>query len=890
MICSSAKRTDRLFGVSAIIMAMIMILALFSACTGGSPEITENETTVPAETLPPAPEVKYKSIVSEGKTEYGFIRPLNADVTVLRECNYLDGVIKDCIVLDEGVSLEITNDYIWNEDSIGEYEVLIGNTNREESSKAVEGLAEGDWTVRFIGKKLVINGNGNAATAEAVTWFTDTFVRGFSEIHIPEDIMYVRSSAPKIIAMSQEDCYYNLGTNSPEINFSVGSPDGSNPDIVRFVIDGRDASRVLTGNNEEYTLSGIAFESGMHTVSLTIKDKSGKTGYESFLFGCGDCDDMHLYIGELHSHTSDSDGIGTPTEAYEYAKNTAKMDFYAVTDHSNSHSEQVYFEGHVAVADAMNQPGRFVALSGYEQTYGMSTGYSGHLNSINSSVFTKNSMFLYDYYKKMAETEGALVQFNHPGYSWGNFNEYEGRTDEYDNVVNLYEFKGSSYDNEWALCLAKGWHVSPMHNEDNHTGQWGTVNEAVGVVLSPSLTRQNIVEAMAMNRSYTTTDQSLKIYFSINGTWMGGRLDAPSSLDVTVHLSTEKRTGLGNIYIVGEDNIVVASVNAGTKREYDWNITLSPEHDYYYVKVNGTSGFAVTAPVWVENRDKLCITDLSQSLITYNNGSEKDHVVTAGITNTSDKTMTDVEVKFYNSPLSGFAIQSAKPIETVKIGTLAPGASASAQAAAAYSLSSPRVTAVVTGKCGGEQYGDTVYCMLNRLLITEVATSGSGYSYVEIYNNTASPLPLSSFSIRYWPKQGAKADALAAVTMPLSGTIPANGTMVIWLRNKTNISVSQFNQHYGCSLTEGKNLLVLNSSWATLMSGGVQIEVLDGTTVVTRAQYNYDIKKIDSIESRSVEYRYADMYSQTVVKTASRKTPSPGKLIDGSVPAVIASR
>ncbi len=40
------------------------------------------------------------------------------------------------------------------------------------------------------------------------------------------------------------------------------------------------------------------------------------------------------YFGLLHSHTSYSDGMGTPDDAYKYAKKTG-LDFFALTDHNH---------------------------------------------------------------------------------------------------------------------------------------------------------------------------------------------------------------------------------------------------------------------------------------------------------------------------------------------------------------------------------------------------------------------------------------------------------------------------------------------------------------------------------------------------------------------------
>ena len=40
-----------------------------------------------------------------------------------------------------------------------------------------------------------------------------------------------------------------------------------------------------------------------------------------------------FFFGNLHSHTSYSDGVLTPTDAFIVARDAADMDFLAVTDH-----------------------------------------------------------------------------------------------------------------------------------------------------------------------------------------------------------------------------------------------------------------------------------------------------------------------------------------------------------------------------------------------------------------------------------------------------------------------------------------------------------------------------------------------------------------------------
>ena len=875
-------RTIRIITAAAVIAALAVCLLWLSGCR--KDEQPEQQTaapteTVPLETLPSEPEPEPGILFfGENAPGYTLLCPAGCSLEFLNACEALRESANDG--LPEGSASRVRMEY----DDFGgtEYEILVGSTNRPESSAAVSGLKSGDFTVKTAGKKLVIAGADEAATEKAIEWFTEYFVNGRDATELPEDFCYIRSKAPTISGMSQENLYWDLSTDTPDIRITVSSPDGSAPELAGFTVDGKDAASRVNANRGTLTMSGISFESGMHTARVALKAADGSFGYEIFRFGTGECDSMNLYKGEIHAHTADSDGIGTPQEAYEYARDVAGLDFFAVTDHSNSYSEANYKSIHVPLADEYNAPGKFVAFCGYEETYNQATGYYGHLNTINTSVYAVRNERLDVYYKKMARATGAVVQFNHPGYTWGNFLEYGLYSEGFDKVVNLFEFKGSGYDNEWALCLAKGWHVSPMHNEDNHAGNWGTVNEAVGYVLSPSLTRQNIVEAMSENRTYTTTDQSLKIYFSVNGVWMGGRLDSPDEINVSVRLQTAKH--LGTVSLIAEDNITVASIAAGNKRELDWNLTLTPEFDYYYVKVNGY-GFAVTAPVWIENRNKINVTGMDRQLLSYDNNSDNDHRVSVSFK--AEEAMTDVTVRFYRSGLAGFDISKTKSIKKITVGSLAAGETAEVFTDVAYVWNLPRITAVVSGAIGGKTYSDTLYLQLTPILFSEIAGSGNGYSFIEIYNATADAIDLSNYSVRLWPKSGAKADALAENTHALSGTLQPHSAAVLWLKTNDSLTLSDFNAKYGCFLEEGRDVFILPSAWTAPLTGGVQMDILRDTTVISRAQYNFGADRNDIADGKSVLFAYQRAYTLTAVKSKICQIPTPGVVETGLMPGLI---
>src|SRR5262245_11868805 len=49
--------------------------------------------------------------------------------------------------------------------------------------------------------------------------------------------------------------------------------------------------------------------------------------------------ELHVFFGNLHSHTAYSDGTGTPAQAYEHARTAGKLDFLAISEHNHKSAE-----------------------------------------------------------------------------------------------------------------------------------------------------------------------------------------------------------------------------------------------------------------------------------------------------------------------------------------------------------------------------------------------------------------------------------------------------------------------------------------------------------------------------------------------------------------------
>lgn len=762
-----------------------------------------------------------------------------------------------------------------------EYKIVIS---------APDSTSASNYTVKLDGNTVLLGGKDYDSVLDAVNYFK-AFSITDGYLAIDEKLDFSSSAGPLVLSQYPEKYYYYEDIYTPSLAYAFDEKkvDTANS---RLFISGEDVTDKAVWSDGAVTLTEHTVAAGDHIVLLALANKNGDVEVYETTFSCGDGSEMNLYCGEVHAHTSDSDGQSTIQEAYKYARDVAKLDFFAVTDHSDSFSNSVYQSQHLPNADDYNDPGMFAALYGYEQTYNIKTGYFGHLNTINRGSLTSRSVPLRQFYTLMSRDEDAVVMFNHPGYTWGNFIEYDMYSPEIDAVLNLTEIKSTSAANyEYALSLTKGWHVSPIYNEDNHSANWGNAYEYCGYALAPALTRQNIIDAFNKNRTYTTSDKTLKIYYKINDEWMGSRLDNPDNLHFSVQLSTQKAQGLGTISIIAEDGIIVAYKVVGTKKEYTLELDLPPLYDYYYIKVESGSTWCYTAPIWIENREHLTIGELSQELIT-GTSDNKDYRIYANVTNNTAKEMTNVDVEFFTSNTAGFNKAKQKPTQTVHIDSIAPGATVTVHADISYTASKPRVYAAVTGTQDGLEYGAVRYMEISNIYFSEIlpltARGGTAdaFEFIELYNNSDSVIDLSKFSMRYYHKAGAKAADLEANTWKLSGKIQPHSTLVIWIVSDTSkLTVADFNEHFSTNLVEGKNIVRLKGANIP-HTNPVQLEIMSGSTVVARAWYNWG-GNLDALTDRAFIYNYPTDYTMTAKVDSSRLTPTPGTLADGQMPNVI---
>ncbi len=166
----------RLICMSAVIAMLMPLSGALVACGDATPEVTvpENDTTAAPDEIEET-ETPDEGILISDLTKYSLIRPEKTSDAVLDECNALFRKMK------EKFNIADYKDDFFREDvpmyQIGEYEIIIGKSNRPETREFLASLRYNDYGYAQIGKKIVIAGHSDEATISAVLKFLSDVVQ-----------------------------------------------------------------------------------------------------------------------------------------------------------------------------------------------------------------------------------------------------------------------------------------------------------------------------------------------------------------------------------------------------------------------------------------------------------------------------------------------------------------------------------------------------------------------------------------------------------------------------------------------------------------------------------------------------------------------------------------
>lgn len=372
-----------------------------------------------------------------------------------------------------------------------------------------------------------------------------------------------------------------------------------------------------------------------------------------------------VFFGNLHSHTSYSDGSGTPEEAYQHARHVARLDFLAITEHNHRSAEnsagdrrdgiliatnpRLYkgpgTDALIPAAQRWTAPGAFVALYGQEFS---SIGKGNHVNvfDVGEVISSGNGDFsdlLTTWLEDNRDSSGqrALVQLNHPKLLNDDSIEY-GRDDfdsdadwitSLDRDAQLIEVlngpamtRGTGnraaevMEKDYLYYLNLGFHLAPTANQDNHYFTWGTATDARTAVIADELTKPKLISALKARHVYATEDKNLHVIFKVNGRLCGDIITPPAAnqeLDITYSIRDDDESEVGYEISVFSDvpggavarsieTIQVRSNQQGECTGRIEDIRFTGDGQYIFFKIvqgdeDGIEDRTWTAPIWFES-------------------------------------------------------------------------------------------------------------------------------------------------------------------------------------------------------------------------------------------------------------------------------------------------
>lgn len=293
---------------------------------------------------------------------------------------------------------------------------------------------------------------------------------------------------------------------------------------------------------------------------------------------------------DLQNHSGLSDGSATPDDLLRYAREVAALDAAAVTDHD--HWGMRFMDGEPSIwrrtldaAETRYEPGRFVALAGYEWT----NWVEGHRHVVffepsSEAVAGLLLSSIDERYDEVHELWAGLedvraLTFAHHSAGAPIATDWSSRPPAgLEPVTEIVSVHGSSEaaDSPGVVvrnalagnfvrdALDRGYRLGFVGSSDGHDGHPGLGHLAspsggLAAILSDEVTRQGIYKALLARRTYATNGPRIVIRASYGGWPIGADIPAAAAAAGTV----------GPIAGVPQTTLVVRAVAPGAIARID---------------------------------------------------------------------------------------------------------------------------------------------------------------------------------------------------------------------------------------------------------------------------------------------------------------------------------
>ncbi len=201
--CVEGYSIEKMKKIIAIILCLLILLPLV-ACVNENPSddttVTDPVTDTPDDPTDSVPAPVEQSPVSDAG--YLLFNDDGPIFTIIRSNKATSEAIAaaktlfDALEALSGVSPAIKNDYLYTGDTTDGYEILVGSTNREESSAAASTLTSiNQFTIAFTERKIVITGSNDYMSSLGVAYFIENYLTAENTVKDGKNIMLTKTEA-----------------------------------------------------------------------------------------------------------------------------------------------------------------------------------------------------------------------------------------------------------------------------------------------------------------------------------------------------------------------------------------------------------------------------------------------------------------------------------------------------------------------------------------------------------------------------------------------------------------------------------------------------------------------------------------------------------------------
>jgi len=470
-----------------------------------------------------------------------------------------------------------------------------------------------------------------------------------------DDYLVVMSSSSTLSGSPSDNTDYNVGDNIG------GGSVISNAPLNSFLKTG------LTANTTYYFFIYSANKNcSGGTKYLTTSPLTGSKTTTNVLTN-------NFYFGSLHSHSDYSDGNKdnpgyTPTNDYNFAMTAQCMDYLGISEHNHFSSPDNpgttianYHSGPVEANNFTAAHPNFLALYGMEwgviNNGGHVVIYGNGMDNLwgwESGAGVWGATDNYDVYVPKSVYTGSTGLFKtvNDNIATNTFASLaHPNPADYNNIANIaydpvadsaitatavesgpansittnYTDPASSMAYLWYYntLLAKGYHLGPTIDHDNHNTTFGHTTYSRTAIVSPALNKADIISAMRNMHFYATQDCDTKVDFTINTKMMGTIFTDRGSPMISVAL-TDATTNLSSTIIrvmsgIPGSGILPVKLDSaiGSSMTYVDQSLANLATGYYYIDISIGSARIITAPIWYTRDDNNGLTPLPVTLQSF---------------------------------------------------------------------------------------------------------------------------------------------------------------------------------------------------------------------------------------------------------------------------------